>query len=373
MRLYLIFLEFVCLMALTLKVQADYWNHFVDVKDPEQVRMIFHVIDYDEQMEKKRQRLIYMGELAFPAYEAIFTGPKVSPGEIAGIFGVIRIVETDRGRFVKYAVAHLTDPHRGVRWCAVYLLERIGTTTEAALMIALLSDEYDLVVKAAANVLANMGGPNEVVAMDVWLRGVSHREDADLRRHVLRCRDELKMRLEEFKNPAKRVQLRQQGWSDLTSREETKVHLSVRNMSAFGDDTVAFLKEHLHPAPDKMQKRLDELVSDLDSDSFDRRETATRELSRGIVAEAILDKELKNRPSLEKRRRLEAILEDFPKWREKNPELLRQFRAVWVLQQIGTPEARALLEKLATGAPSAALTHKAKDALQSLGRLNKKR
>jgi len=167
------------------------------------------------------------------------------------------------------------------------------------------------------------------------------------------------------------AQQHQQWWTDLTSTEAVKAHRAAWSLAARGADTVVFLKDHLHPVPAETQKHLDQLLADLDSDTFDSREAATRELCRGVVAESALRKTLAHSPSLERRRRLEAILEDLPDWTLKNPELLRNVRAIWVLQRIGTPEARALLEKLAAGAPSARQTQRAKDALQSLDHLKK--
>jgi hypothetical protein len=48
------------------------------------------------------------------------------------------------------------------------------------------------------------------------------------------------------------------------------------------------------------------------------------------------------------------------------PERVQALRAVEVLEWIGTPEARKVLEALATGAPAARLT---REARASLGRL----
>jgi hypothetical protein len=50
----------------------------------------------------------------------------------------------------------------------------------------------------------------------------------------------------------------------------------------------------------------------------------------------------------------------------KSGEWVRAVRAVAVLEQIGTPEARQVLEALARGAPDALLTQ---DAQAALGRL----
>jgi len=45
---------------------------------------------------------------------------------------------------------------------------------------------------------------------------------------------------------------------------------------------------------------------------------------------------------------------------------MRNSRAIWVLERIGTPEARAVLEDLAKGAPEARQTQEAKAALDWL-------
>lgn len=111
----------------------------------------------------------------------------------------------DRRRFLKHAIARLADEQAMMRLNAVTLLSSIGSPAEASLMVASLSDEYKPVAYAAAKTLATIGGPNEMVAMDVWLRGVSHRDDRQLREHVQKCRDALKKRLDEAraKDPSK--------------------------------------------------------------------------------------------------------------------------------------------------------------------------
>lgn len=326
-------------------------------------------MDYDERQEQERQHLIRMGEQVFSAYEAILKNPKADPMEVSGVLSMLFNVKADRSRFLKYVLSRLTDSSSRVRMAAVRLLGRIGASAEASAVVPLLSDENEGVVNYAAETLAAIGVSKELVAMDEWLRGDNRRDFPELREHVQKCRDDLKKRLEEDRDPKKRAEKIQHCWRELqitAAEEEYQVHHAVWNLTAFGTDTVAFLKDHIHPVSTVVQKRLDQLLADLGSDSFDRREAATRELSRGVVAESVLEKALANHPSLEMRRRLESILEDLPNWRAKNPELLRQVRAIWVLQQIGTPEAKALLEKIAAGAPSARLTQKAKDALVSL-------
>jgi HEAT repeat protein len=348
----------------------------IDLKDIRQARRWLRGLGGGdgEMIARNTEYLLRMGERAFPAYEAVLSDPKAPPHDVAISFAVLGEVEADRRLFLKYVVSHLKDEDQRVRRNGLHLLGEIGSAADASPVVALLSDEREDIPCIAASTLADIGGPSELVAMDVWLRGVSYRDNADIREGVRYHRDELKKRLEEDKDSRKRAQKVQKCWRELRVTEYLYpgINRAVWILTAFGAETVAFLKDRVRPVPVDTQQHLDQLLADLDSDSFDRREAATRELSRGVVAESVLEKALANRPSLEMRRRLEAILEDFPDWRTKNPELLRSVRAIWVLQQIGTPEARALLEKLAAGAPSALQTQKAKDALQSLDRLKKR-
>jgi hypothetical protein len=97
------------------------------------------------------------------------------------------------------------------------------------------------------------------------------------------------------------------------------------------------------------------------------RDKATRELeSLGEVAGPVLQGALRGQPSLEVRRRVERLLELL---HEQLPteERLRALRALQVLEHIGTPEARQVLESLAKGAPAARLTREAVASLKRLG------
>ena len=70
---------------------------------------------------------------------------------------------------------------------------------------------------------------------------------------------------------------------------------------------------------------------------------------------------------LEKRWRIESLLEK-QRGPVRQPEILRALRAVVVLEEIATPEARKVLQKLASGAPDARLTQEAKASLERLAK-----
>ncbi len=130
--------------------------------------------------------------------------------------------------------------------------------------------------------------------------------------------------------------------------------------------SVPYLMERLHPVAAADTKHVKRLIADLDADAFEKRETASRELAQlGERAEGTVRQALKNRPPPEAKRRLEELVEKLDN-RSLAPEELQALRAVEALEHIGTPEARKLLETLATGAPEARLTRDAKASLKRL-------
>ena len=85
------------------------------------------------------------------------------------------------------------------------------------------------------------------------------------------------------------------------------------------------------------------------------------------MAEGALRRGLARAPSLEAQRRIETLLEGAGTL-TGNPDYLRQLRMVETMEIIGGPEARRLLERLASGFPEARLTREAK---ATLGRMAK--
>jgi WD40 repeat protein len=134
-----------------------------------------------------------------------------------------------------------------------------------------------------------------------------------------------------------------------------------------GAPAVRFLGKRLPAAlrgPDL--KRVGRLVRDLDSDEYEVRTRAFAELDKmGQSARPALKKALEGEPSPEVRRRVERLLKKLR--RELSPDEVRPLRAVWVLEEVGTPAARRVLKKLAGGPPSS-LSREAKSAQRRLER-----
>jgi dipeptidyl aminopeptidase/acylaminoacyl peptidase len=131
-------------------------------------------------------------------------------------------------------------------------------------------------------------------------------------------------------------------WKALMNTEATRAFPALRTLAATPEQAVPFLAKQLH------RKRTDpaqiaRLLADLDNDEFRVRKQATKELEKlGDEVEPALRRALKDKPSIEVRRRIEQILETIAP-PGVSPLLLRWLRVVEVLEWIGNPAARELL------------------------------
>jgi hypothetical protein len=129
---------------------------------------------------------------------------------------------------------------------------------------------------------------------------------------------------------------------------------------------MALLKERLQPARPAEPARLRRLLADLGSEGFPVRNRAQAELEAlGDLAEPALRQALKGKPALEVERRIQGLLGKL-RGPVQRPDTRRAVRAVAVLEDIGTPEARQILTAVAAGAPGARLTKDAQTALERL-------
>lgn len=155
-------------------------------------------------------------------------------------------------------------------------------------------------------------------------------------------------------------------WTDLASENAQRAAAAIASFLHKPEISTAFIQDKLRPEKAIDEKHLTQWIADLDADAFETRESASRELIRlSNRVEGRLRQELKKRPTLEVRRRIEIVLETIDA-NELPPETLRELRAMEVLEHIGTPQARRVLEALSKGAAEARQTREAKAVLRRL-------
>ena len=139
-------------------------------------------------------------------------------------------------------------------------------------------------------------------------------------------------------------------WQDLRGDDAAKAHQAMREFGLFPKQVVPFLRARLRPI-EVDQKQLTRLVGDLDATQFAFRAEAQKELETlGELAEPEIQKALDARPSVEVRRRLEALL---TRTRTCTSPAADQLRALEVLERIGTAEAQQVVQTIARGAGGA--------------------
>jgi hypothetical protein len=127
---------------------------------------------------------------------------------------------------------------------------------------------------------------------------------------------------------------------------------------------MVLLRQLLRPVRAVEAETARRLIAELESNDLAVRQRATKELVKlGDAAEPVLRYTLRQKPSLELRRRAEHLLDELA---TEMPERLRMRRGLEVLEWLDTAESRQLLGELARGAPGAWLTIEAKKGLNRL-------
>jgi len=154
-------------------------------------------------------------------------------------------------------------------------------------------------------------------------------------------------------------------WADLASDDAAEAYRAIRKLAASAKESASFLRQQLRPVAPVDSRTIARFVADLDSDRFETRQHATEQLEKlAELAEPVLRQALQNKPPLERRRRIDQLLEKLAVQRDTpSPERLRMLRALETLEQMDIPEARQVLEEYAKGDPAADLTKEAKAAL----------
>src|SRR5262249_21455521 len=152
----------------------------------------------------------------------------------------------------------------------------------------------------------------------------------------------------------------------LADEDATRAYQTIGALVGSPVQAVPLVKERLQPVSKPKIRAVTCWIAELDSDQFAVRQNARAELEKlGEQAEAALRTKLAEKPSLEVRQQIEQLLTKI----EHSSESLRALRAVEVLERIGNPEAKTVLETLATGTEGARLTKAAKESLARLNRL----
>jgi WD40 repeat protein len=183
----------------------------------------------------------------------------------------------------------------------------------------------------------------------------------DLGDHIRKARHVVKLSPEEEKRL----------WTELADSDTAKAYRAMGTFVTSPTQAVDILGGHLKPVEKLPAANIDKLIVELDNDDFEKREKASRELRQvGPQGKAALQKSLETSKSVEQCRRVKELLAELNE-RETKPSQseLRELRAIEVLETIGTPLARSILESLAKGASGIRLTD---EAAAALGRLDKK-
>jgi hypothetical protein len=155
-------------------------------------------------------------------------------------------------------------------------------------------------------------------------------------------------------------------WADLAGADAAKAFRGIQALATSPAQAVPFLGERLRPAVPVDAAKLRGLVADLEGKRFAVRQRATRDLEKlGELAVPALKQALAAGPPLETRKRVEQLLEKLT-GTVLSSEQLRLLRALEVLEEVGTAEARRVLERLSKGAPGALPTREAQAALARL-------
>jgi hypothetical protein len=156
-----------------------------------------------------------------------------------------------------------------------------------------------------------------------------------------------------------------QKWADLADEDAGKAQRAIGSLILAPKQTVPFLHDRVKPVAVADKAKIQQWIAELDSEKFPVRQAAVKALEKiGAQVQVPIRNALQANVTLETRRRLEQVLNavlDVP-----GRETARALRAIMVLERIGSPEARNLLETLARGAPGARKSEEAKTSLERL-------
>ncbi|HKB03155.1 MAG TPA: PQQ-binding-like beta-propeller repeat protein [Gemmataceae bacterium] len=154
-------------------------------------------------------------------------------------------------------------------------------------------------------------------------------------------------------------------WADLGAADAAPAWKAAWHLLDHPDRAVNVLVGRLKPVI--AEKDTPDLIARLDHTKYAVREESARRLAdRGEHIEEDLLAAYRTAVSAEQRERLETLLNKIDPAHPPAAEVLRGLRAVWLLERVGSADARRLLNEMATGASGSRVTAEAKAALERL-------
>jgi hypothetical protein len=154
-------------------------------------------------------------------------------------------------------------------------------------------------------------------------------------------------------------------WGELAHEDPGRAYRAIGRFADAAGQAVSFFRERMNAEARRKHPPFSLLLAQLDDERFAVRQQATRALTDlGEEIRPLLLAALKERPTVEVRLRVEEILAHLDGPLAPGP--LRRRRTVLALEEIGTPDARRLLETLAQGDSLPMTAHQAKAALARL-------
>ena len=155
-------------------------------------------------------------------------------------------------------------------------------------------------------------------------------------------------------------------WTDLGTSNDLRLQMVLKVFRSAPRQTVELIGQKVQPVARELQREVEKLLAKLDDESFERqRFTAMMENGRAYQFAPLLKAKLKQLPAGQVHGFFTYMVNEM--YEGKQPAALAaQLRAVALLEELATKEARDLLERLADGADGARLTTEARAALDRL-------
>ncbi|HEV3145040.1 MAG TPA: WD40 repeat domain-containing protein [Gemmataceae bacterium] len=155
-------------------------------------------------------------------------------------------------------------------------------------------------------------------------------------------------------------------WAALLGSDGVAAFQAIESLASSPEQSLKLIRERVQSPSAPDIQRISLLIADTHSNRYAVRQKATAELEQiGEEAEPQLIQAMVNPPSQETRRRAEVLLAKLETGKLTG-ETLRSVRALEVLERIGTPEARQIVQSIAAGPSEARLTIEAQATLKRM-------